>query len=233
MMTAITENKTSVTRGRWSANHWFEVFLVVYGLWILLPFLAPVLMDIGFTGAGKALYFFYSFFCHQLPERSLFLFGPKTMYSLTEIQNVWQNTSNPMVLRQFLGNETIGWKIAWSDRMISFYSSVWLFALVMWPFRQKVKPISWRGFALLLFPIILDGSTHMFSDLAGIGQGFRDTNLWLASITKHAFSASFYAGDALGSFNSWMRLITGLLAGFGIAWFIFPYAFPTESEVSL
>ena len=233
MSTVIVQPETSVPRssGKWLANHMLEVFLVTYGLWVLLPFLAPVLMDIGFSAAGKFLYFFYSFFCHQLPERSLFLFGQKTMYSLTEIQAVWQNTTDPMVLRQFLGNEMMGWKIAWSDRMISFYTSVWLFALIFALIRPKIKPIPWRGFALLLLPIILDGSTHMLSDLAGIGQGFRDTNLWLAFLTNNVLSTSFYVGDALGSFNSWMRLVTGILAGLGIVWFVFPYVFPAESEV--
>ncbi len=62
-----------------------------------------------------------------------------------------------------------------------------------------------------------------FSDLSGIGQGFRDTNLWLVNLTHNAFLPNFYAGDALGSFNSWMRLITGILFGLGIVWFGFPY----------
>jgi hypothetical protein len=34
-------------------------------------------------GGGKAVYFIY-LFCHQLPERSFFFFGEKTMYSLSE-----------------------------------------------------------------------------------------------------------------------------------------------------
>jgi len=227
---AQTKSSTSQSSGTWFASHWFEMFLLIYGIWVLLPFLAPVLMNVGFSSAGKILYFFYSFFCHQLPERSIFLFGQKAMYSLGEIQAAWQNTNDPMVLRQFLGNETMGWKIAWSDRMISFYTSVWLFALIFAAFRQKIKPIPWRGFALTLLPIILDGGTHMLSDFAGIGHGFRDTNQWLAFLTNNALSASFYAGDALGSFNSWMRLVTGLLAGLGIVWFVFPYVFSVERE---
>jgi uncharacterized membrane protein len=230
MSTLVEQSKpsTSQSSGKWLVVHWFEVFLAIYGIWVLLPFLAPVLMNIGLSGAGRVLYFFYSFFCHQLPERSLFLFGQKTMYSLSEIQAAWKTTTDPMILRQFVGNETMGWKIAWSDRMISFYTSVWLFALVLLPFRQKVKPLPWRGFLLLLLPITLDGSTHMIGDLAGIGQGFRDSNKWLAALTYHALPASFYAGDALGSFNSWMRLTTGILAGLGIAWFVFPYVFRVQ-----
>jgi hypothetical protein len=34
---------------------------------------------------------------------------------------------------------------------------------------------------------------------------------------------SFYAGDALGSFNSWMRWITGITFGITTVLFLFPY----------
>jgi uncharacterized membrane protein len=213
----------------WISNHWFATFLIIYGTWVWLPFLAPILMKLGLTTAGNIVYFIYSFFCHQLPERSIFFFGEKTMYSLSEIQAAWQDTANPMILRKFIGNEAMGWKIAWSDRMISFYTSVWLFALAWWPVRRKLKPIAWLAFALLLIPMIIDGSTHAISDLRGIGLGFRDTNQWLAALTNNALSPAFYAGDALGSFNSWARLISGLLAGLGIVWLAFPYIFQSQA----
>ena len=78
---------------------------------------------------------------------------------------------------------------------------------------------------LLLLPIMLDGGTHMVSDLAGIGQGFRDTNGWLAILTNHSFPVNFYAGDGLGSFNSFMRFVTGILAGLAIVWLAFPFLY--------
>jgi uncharacterized membrane protein len=212
----------------WISNHWFGIFVVVYGLWVFAPFFAPVFMRLGWNGAGKAIYLIYSFFCHQLPERSFFLFGQKTMYSLGEIQAAWQNTANPMVLRRFIGNETMGWKIAWSDRMISFYTSVWLFAVLWWPFRKKMKPLPWWAFVLLLLPLALDGGSHAVSDIAGIGLGFRDSNQWLAALTNNIFPATFYAGDALGSFNSWARFITGVLAGLAIAWLAFPFLYQSQ-----
>jgi uncharacterized membrane protein len=213
----------------WIFKHWFETFLTIYGIWVWLPFLAPVLMKIGFTPAGNIVYFIYSFFCHQLPERSFFFFGEKTMYSLREIQAAWQDTVNPIVLRKFIGNEAMGWKIAWSDRMVSFYTSVWLFALAWWPLRHRIKPAPCWAFALLLLPMAVDGSTHAVSDFAGIGLGFRDTNLWLAILTNHSLPMEFYAGDALGSFNSWARLISGLLAGLGIVWLAFPYVYQSQA----
>jgi hypothetical protein len=52
--------------------------------------------------------------------------------------------------------------------------------------------------------------------------GFRYHNVWLAALSGHIFPAGFYNGDALGSFNSWMRLITGLLAAIGAVWLAFP-----------
>lgn len=209
----------------WISNHWFGIFVVLYGLWVFAPFFAPAFMKLGWTAAGNGIYLIYSFFCHQLPERSFFFFGQKIMYPLNEIQAAWQNTADPMILRQFIGNEAMGWKIAWSDRMISFYTSVWFFAVLWWPFRKTMKPVRWWLFALLLLPMLLDGGTHAISDLAGIGLGFRDSNQWLAALTNHAFPAAFYAGDALGSFNSWARFITGLLAGMAIAWLALPFIF--------
>ena len=231
MSTAIlkSRSRTSQSIGEWLSSHWLQIFLVLYGMWVFTPFLAPIFMYIGWTGAGKAIYFIYSFFCHQLPERSFFLFGEKSMYSLYEIQAVWQDTINPLILRKFVGNENMGWKIAWSDRMISFYTSVWVFAVLWWPLRRKIKPLAWWRFVLLLLPLIMDGGTHTLSDFAGIGQGFRDTNQWLVILTNNSFPATFYAGDALGSFNSIMRFISGLLAGLSIVWLAFPYFFQTQA----
>jgi hypothetical protein len=64
---------------------WLEIFLIAYGIWILLPWLAPVFMHIGGTGAGKAIYFIYSFFCHQLPNALLPLWREDDVF-LNEIQ---------------------------------------------------------------------------------------------------------------------------------------------------
>jgi uncharacterized membrane protein len=202
---------------------WFTLFGVVAGGYVLLPFLAPALMAIGWNGLGKAIYFIYSFLCHQLPERSYFLFGPKFTYSLSEVQAAWQNTTNPLILRQFIGNPEMGWKVAWSDRMVSMFTSIWIFGLLWYPFRRRLPSLPIWGLALFLLPMALDGTSHFISDFWGIGQGFRDTNLWLAILTNHAFAPAFYAGDAWGSFNSLMRLLTGVLFGLGIVWFGFPY----------
>jgi uncharacterized membrane protein len=172
-------------------RYWFVLFALFFGLFIGLPFLAPVLMHIGWRSAGIAIYSIYSFLCHQLPERSFFLFGPQFTYSLSQIQTAWQYTSNPLVLRQFIGNPEMGWKVAWSDRMVSLYMGIWFFGLMWWFVRRKIRPLPWWGLALLLLPMVIDGLTHMLSDLAGIGLGFRDSNTWLVILTSGFFSPAF------------------------------------------
>lgn len=214
-------------------KNWIVLFGIVYGLFIALPFLAPVFMKIGWNGAGSSLYFLYSFLCHQLPERSYFLFGTKFTYSLSEIQSAWQNTVDPMTLRMFVGNPQMGWKVAWSDRMVSMYSSIWVFGLLWYPLRRHLSRLPFWGLLLFLLPMALDGTTHLISDFAGIGQGFRDTNLWLALLTHNALPPTFYAGDAWGSFNSIMRLLTGISFGIGLVWFAFPYADETFKDSNL
>jgi uncharacterized membrane protein len=214
----------------WLSRHWLLAFNIVWGVFVLAPWLGPVLMKVGATGPANAIYFVYQFFCHQLPERSFFLFGPQPMYPLAEIGAVWP-TSDPNVLRQFIGNAEFGWKVAYSDRMVSMYTAFWFASIGFASVRRRLRPLPLWGYFLLILPMAVDGTSHFFSDLAGIGQGFRDTNDWLVQLTGGAFPASFYAGDALGSFNSWMRLITGALFGAASVWMAFPYAEAAFFEV--
>jgi len=216
-----------------SQRHWLLLFSVVWGLYVGLPWLAPIFMKLGWTSAGQAIYLVYSTQCHQLPQRSFFLFGPKFMYSLAEIQSAWRVTDDPLVLRQFIGNAQMGWKVAWSDRMVSMYTSMLLGGWLYWPFRKRAEPLPLWAFVLMVMPLAVDGSTHLLSDLAGIGQGFRDSNAWLAFLTGNIFPAYFYAGDGLGSFNSWMRLVTGVLMGLGFVWLIFPYLENSFADLTL
>ena len=89
-------------------GHWILAFSVVVGVYTELPWLAPVFMHLGWTDAGNAIYAMYSTQCHQLPQRSFFLYCPRPSHSLAEIQSAWQNTDNPLILRQFEGNSQFG-----------------------------------------------------------------------------------------------------------------------------
>jgi hypothetical protein len=61
------------------SRRWIHVISLILGIYIGLPFLAPVFMQIGWSGPARVIYFIYSWLCHQLPQRSYFLFGPKRL----------------------------------------------------------------------------------------------------------------------------------------------------------
>ena len=205
------------------ARYWIIPFALIFGLYVWLPFLAPLFMHAGLFFPGEVIQKIYSTQCHQLPDRSFFLFGPQVMYPVQQIRDAWQNTSDPAVLRQFVGNVQMGWKVAWSDRMVAMYTSTWIFALLWWPFRRRIQALPLWGLILFWLPMAIDGGTHFLSDVfGGLNAGFRFDNAWLASLTRHTLPGWFYAGNALGSFNSDMRLLTGILFGLGLVWFAFP-----------
>ncbi len=234
--TAVNTRRTMRTKRfvLWLSQHWLLVFGVLFGLFVGLPWLAPVFMKWGWNAAATGIYTFYSTQCHQLPQRSFFLFGSQAMYNVDTIQTTWQNTDNPLILRQFVGNVEMGWKVAWSDRMVYMYTSLILGSILFGLWRKRIKPLPLWGFILFLLPMVLDGFSHMISDFTGgIGGGFRDNNAWLATLTNHVFSVTFYAGDGLGSFNSWMRLLTGLFFGLGAVWFVCPHLHRAFSETAL
>jgi len=222
-------NKLRIVRAAyWILRNWLVLFLMFFGLFNLLPFLAPIMAKLGFDFLADIIYLLYTPLCHQMAHRSFFLFGDQLMYRPEQLplELTAGLTGNMLEMKQFVGNETIGWKVAWSDRMVYMYGAVWIFAAIYAPMsrRYKIKHLSIRSFVLLMLPMAVDGVSHVLSDasIGGLIAGFRYTNEWLADLTINAFPAWFYAGDALGSFNSWMRLISGLGFGVAIVWMIFP-----------
>ena len=204
-------------------RHWILVPSSFLTIFVGLPWLAPLFMEMGWTAAGEAIYLIYRVFCHQLPQRSFFLFGEQLMVPLETVQSLWADSASPLILRQFNGNAEIGWKVAWSDRMVYMYTSILLFGILFWILRKRLGSLTWKVLLLFPLPMAIDGTTHVLSEISGgIGGGFRYTNDWLAILTGSAFPTTFYVGDGLGSFNSWLRLITGILFGLGVGWFAYP-----------
>jgi uncharacterized membrane protein len=192
-------------------------------IFVGLPWLAPVFMHWGWTRAGELIYLIYTTQCHQLPQRSFFLFGEQFMYSLPQIQAAWQDTNNPLILRQFTGNESHGLEgsLVGPDGLHVYLHPLFWGCLSTGAALDTA--VALVGSRSLLLPMFIDGSSHIIGELiGGMTSSFRDENLWLVNLTNNAFSPDFYAGDAFGSFNSWMRLITGLLFGLGVTWFLYP-----------
>ncbi|MCJ7738374.1 MAG: DUF2085 domain-containing protein [Anaerolineae bacterium] len=219
---------------RWAralCRHWLLWTNVAGTVFNGLPWLAPVLMKLGYAAPALAIYRAYSTVCHQLADRSIFLFGQRIMYSYAELQPFLLKPNSSLALKMFFGTPALGFKVAWSDRMVSLYGGLWLGGLAFAAVRRRVQaPRAWK-IAAMMAPMVIDGVTHMISDLAGVAQGFRYTNAWLAAVTANALGHAFYVGNALGSFNSWMRLITGLLFGLGIVWLAYPALESVVAEI--
>jgi uncharacterized membrane protein len=216
---------------------WLGIVIGVLAVLNGVPFLAPVFMKLGWESAARVVYLVYAPLCHQMAQRSFFLFGPGgfEMHNLAELPldlGGLTVAEQMLLLRRFTGSEALGWKIAWSDRMVSMYTAPLLVALgyAIVRRRREIRPLPLWAFALLLLPMAVDGGTHWLSDLSGIGQGFRYTNEWLAALTGRAFPTGFYAGDALGSFNWLMRLISGLAFGLGVGGVLYPHLDAMERQ---
>ena len=135
------------------ARHWLALANLFLGLQAALPFLAPYLMHSGHTPAGNLLYRIYGPLCHQLPERSLFLFGPQWTYTL---QQLTQHVGNDVPLR-YIGDATIGFKTTVCLRDLATYLAMWVAGLAFTFLRHRLRPLSLRAFVLLCLPIAIDG----------------------------------------------------------------------------
>lgn len=211
----------------WTLDHWLLLFLSIFGVLNVLPFLAPVAMHLGWNSVGDLIYLLYAPLCHQMAQRSFFLFGSHFMVAPNQLplQLDGSTGANMLVLKQFSGDASLGWKVAWSDRMVYMYGATWLAALLyaVRARQQRINPVPNWAFVVLLLPMAVDGGSHMISDFeSGLFGGFRYTNAWLAQLTGNMLPSSFYTGDALGSFNAWMRLISGVSFGVAMGGFVLP-----------
>ena len=133
------------------SQHWLACLNVLVGIWVGLPWAAPVLLHMGASGPANLIYLFYSPQCHQLPQRSYFLFGDRLMVPLRDILAVFP-TSDPLLLRPFLGTPELGWKVAWSDRMVSLFTPLFVGGLLYGLSGKRWKPQPWRWRLLVPLP---------------------------------------------------------------------------------
>jgi uncharacterized membrane protein len=143
------------------AKHWLAVANLFWGLYVGLPLLAPVLMDAGWTVPAKVIYTLYRPACHQRPERSYFIGGPEITYTPEELDAAGVSL-NPLV--RDIGNETVGWKVAFCERDVAIYGALLVTGLVYALVRRWLKDwrMPLRYFALFLIPMAIDGLLQLF-----------------------------------------------------------------------
>ncbi len=164
----------------WVARHWLALFNTAWALYVITPFLAPLLMRAGMPGAAQVIYTVYSFLCHQLPTHSYFLFGAQLAPQTPELVAGGMTTSgNLFELREFIGNAEVGWKVALCERDVAIYATVFATGLLYALLRSRVRPLPFKIYLLFLIPIGIDGVTQLF--------GWRESNWWLRTLTGALF----------------------------------------------
>lgn len=186
----------------WVARHWLAIFSVALFLYIAVPTSAAVLMQVGATGPARMIYALYRGLCHELPERSYFLFGPQATYSLDELQADGVLPGETLLQRpQYVGDHDHGYKIALCQRDMAIYGSMLVAGLVYGLARRRrpIAPIKLAVFALFLIPIAVDGLSQL--------PGWRESN-WV------------------------LRTITGTLFGVGVILLAYPYVQAAMNDVT-
>lgn len=200
-------------------RHWLLVFNVMSGLFIGLAAVAPLLLALGLERPARLLYKAYALNCHQLPQRSYFLFGPGGIdtYSLEQVLT-WG--ADPGNLRGFVGNAEVGFKMAMAHRTTAIFGTVFVAGLAYALLRRRLLPLPWKWCPSLIAPMLVDGLSHVVSEITGLG--FRTTNAWAAWLTGGALAPAFYTGTGIRSLNWLLRTLTGALVGLATVWLLYP-----------
>ena len=186
-------------------RHWLAVLVGILFAYSLVPFIAPVLKKAGLESAAQLIYQPYKFVCHTYGFRSFYLFGDGLVYDRpTFEQKSGIDTSSFLGLlqaRDFQGNARMGFKVALCERDVAIYFAMAVNGMAYALTRRNTRrgqPLPWVWFVLIgIVPIGIDGFSQLLSQPPFHVLPYREST-WL------------------------LRLGTGALFGFGLAWLIFP-----------
>lgn len=201
----------------WIAKRYLIVLNLFMLFYVGLPFLGPTLMKMGAEVPARAIYRIYSPLCHQFGFRSFFLYGEQAFYPLAEagvsgVKTFEQvtgitNLDDPYSFtrfeaRKYIGDDTVGYKVALCERDIAIYLSILIFGVVFGLTGRRIKSLHWTLWLLIgIAPIGLDGFSQLLSQFNWE---------WLASLVPYRESTPF------------LRTLTGALFGLATAWFAYP-----------
>jgi uncharacterized membrane protein len=194
----------------WLSEHYMTLFNLVVFFYVGVPFLAPVFMKIGANLPARIIYTIYSPLCHQLAFRSFFLFGEQPYYprELAHVSGVLpyelatgMNGSDFIAARNFIGNNTVGYKVAFCERDVAIYGGILLFGLIYAITGRRFKSLPWYFWiGLGLIPIGVDGVSQLLGTLPFIPSWF-----------------------PIRESTPFLRVLTGGLFGFTTAWYLYPF----------
>ena len=164
----------------WIVRHWLAILNILFLLYVGLPFAAPMLMEADAETPARIIYAIYRPACHQLPERSFFLFGESPVYSREDLPaNGVADSDNVFVRRNYIGDEAHGYKVAICERDVAIYGSMFLMGLIFALVRGHLPKLKVKWLLVFALPMILDGGTQLV--------GLRSSSWQLRLITGALF----------------------------------------------
>lgn len=218
----------------WLSQHWLAAFNTLVFIYVGLPILAPILMNAGITGPARVIYTIYSPMCHQMAQRSFFLFGEQPAYpreiagteytpieayldEIPEFDGVSPDNWPAFfsAARSFTGNERMGYKMALCERDIGIYGFVLIGGLLYAMLRNRItiRPLPLLAFIIIgIGPIALDGFSQLFGYWATPASGAAATGL----------VATIQSVLPLRESTPLLRAFTGAWFGFTLVWLAYP-----------
>ena len=201
----------------WIAKRYLLLLNLFMLFYVGLPFLAPVLMKAGATLPAQIIYRVYKPLCHQFGFRSFFLFGEQPFYPTADAKMAGFETfeaatgiagvDNPYSpsrfdARNYIGDETVGYKVALCERDVAIYIAILLFGIAFGLTGRRFKSLHWMLWLLIgIAPIGLDGFSQLFSQFNWD---------WFSALLPYRESTPY------------LRVLTGALFGLCTAWFAYP-----------
>jgi uncharacterized membrane protein len=194
------------------SRHWLLTFNLFLALYVGLPFLAPVLMHLGWNLPAQVIYGLYGPLCNQLAHHSWFLFCQRSFYPAAIFQaytGIDTNTSAGLLAaRAFVGNAQMGYKVAICQRDVAIYGFMVLGGLVFGlpAVRRRARSLPWQAWFLVgIVPMAIDGFWQMFTNYP-----FPELFHFLSLLPVHESSP-------------FDRTLTGALFGLTNLWLAYPY----------
>ena len=165
-------------------RHWLAIFNAGFGMYVALALLAPILMHLGHPKAAGWIYTLYHPLCHQLPERSYFLFGRDHLldvYSLSQLNDLgYLRNSSILARKYFVGNASIGYKMAFCQRCFAIYTTFFLSGIAFGITGRRWKRLSFKAYLLFILPMGIDGGLQLI--------GLHESSWMLRTITGALFA---------------------------------------------
>jgi len=199
----------------WLSKRWLAVVNAMALVYVGLPLAAPAMMYLGLTGPARLIHAVYSPLCHQLPQRSFFLFGPRLTYRFEELALLVgaELTDNPWS-GAFAGDRSVGYKIALCQRDMAIYGTILVAGLAFGVARRwrRVRPMPvWAYIVMGVLPMLIDGGYQWISYALA-------TLVPSLGVVPHETTPIF-------------RVATGSLFGLSTVWLAYPHVEDTMEEV--